>query len=289
MSVTFKLNHAETRWGQRANVVGNISQLGKWDPKKGYQLDWGTYPKWENKREQIKISSKEEAAKFEYKYVISDKRSDNLIWEKGINRTVDLTEYFDKGLDVVIEDLFFNAGGCPPKVYTKSKSVESKKSEACKEDKVLSKSVDKVESKKDVKNSSSDKGTKLKVIFMLNHAETNWGQTLNLVGCTDALGCWTTEGSHKMNSINTYPRWNNSLELEIDSKEDAKNIEYKYFIHDNKKNKNNWEKGINRKVDLSSYFGKSDVIVVEDMFFGAQGCAPEVYKARDDQKFAPEK
>jgi len=40
------------------------------------------------------------------------------------------------------------------------------------------------------------------------------------------------------------------LELEFDSKNDAV-FEYKYFIQDKKTNEIAWEKGVNRKVDLS--------------------------------------
>ena len=92
-----------------------------------------------------------------------------------------------------------------------------------------------------------------------------------------------------MNSVNTYPRWQNSLELTFDSKKDASKIEYKYFIHDKKSSKLNWEKGINRCVDLSSYFDKGKTVVVEDMFFGAQGCEPEVYEANKQDVLNAEK
>ena len=86
----------------------------------------GTYPRWQNKK-QVKITSKEEAANFQYKYVIHDKKSKKNNWEKGVNRSIDLTDYFDKGMDVVVEDLFFNAGGCPPKIYEQKKSDKDEK------------------------------------------------------------------------------------------------------------------------------------------------------------------
>ena len=59
----------------------------------------------------MKIESIKDAALFEYKYVINDKKTNGVIWEKGVNRCVDLTQYFKKGQDVIIEDLVFNAGG----------------------------------------------------------------------------------------------------------------------------------------------------------------------------------
>jgi hypothetical protein len=59
MQVIFKLNHAETKMGQRAHIIGGSSQLGAWDvsilninllfiqPKKAPKLTAnGTYPKW---------------------------------------------------------------------------------------------------------------------------------------------------------------------------------------------------------------------------------------------------
>ena len=86
----------------------------------------GTYPRWQNS---IKIGSKKDAAKIEYKYVIND-MINGFIWEKGVNRSVDLSDYFDKGQDVVVEDLFFNAAGCPPKVYPLDMESSEKKEES---------------------------------------------------------------------------------------------------------------------------------------------------------------
>ena len=187
-----------------------------------------------------------------------------------MNRSIDLTDYFDKGMDVVVEDLFFNAGGCPPKIYEQKKS-------------------DKDEKNKDESKSKDSSKKTLKVIFKLNHAETRWGQTVHIVGGSSGLGSWETKGAKKMSSVNTYPRWQNSIELTLDSKKDAAKVEYKYFIHDKKSSKLNWEKGINRCVDLSSYFDNGKAVVVEDMFFGAQGCSPEVYEASNEDILKAEK
>ena len=49
MQVIFKLNHAETRLGQNAHVVGGTEQMGAWKPTRATRMTSdGIYPKWKN-------------------------------------------------------------------------------------------------------------------------------------------------------------------------------------------------------------------------------------------------
>ena len=45
-NVTFTCNNGNTYWGQSVYVVGNIAQLGGWNPANGVQMDAPSYPTW---------------------------------------------------------------------------------------------------------------------------------------------------------------------------------------------------------------------------------------------------
>ena len=85
----------------------------------------GTYPKWQNK-DNIVFGSKAESI-IEYKYIINNEQVSIFIvfhliqsettWEDGNNRKVDLSNFFESGKTVVVEDDGFNKVGRKPKVY----------------------------------------------------------------------------------------------------------------------------------------------------------------------------
>lgn len=74
---------AETEWGQNVYVVGDIAELGGWNPAAAVPLTTGagTYPRWSGGGTLPPNTS------IEYKFVI---RQDNqpVIWETGANRTL---------------------------------------------------------------------------------------------------------------------------------------------------------------------------------------------------------
>ncbi|SFP00797.1 alpha-amylase [Amycolatopsis arida] len=70
---------ASTWWGQQVLVVGDVPQLGGWDPARGVALSARDYPVWTGS---VRLP---EGQRFEYKLV---KRAPdgNVVWESGPNR-----------------------------------------------------------------------------------------------------------------------------------------------------------------------------------------------------------
>lgn len=113
----FKLDHADTKLGRFTHISGSSKQLGSWKFSKAQEMNAkGTYPRWQSV-DKVKFRSKEELAKIEYKYVVGGRNSKRPIWEKGDNRKVDLSEYYDKGKVIVVEDRSFNNKDNKPNVY----------------------------------------------------------------------------------------------------------------------------------------------------------------------------
>lgn len=79
VSVKFKVNQAETYWGQNVYVVGNIKALGEWHTDKAIKLSPTNYPTWEGVVTDIPANSN-----FEFKFIKKDENG-NVIWESGSN------------------------------------------------------------------------------------------------------------------------------------------------------------------------------------------------------------
>lgn len=79
-----------------------------------------------------------------------------------------------------------------------------------------------------------------------------------------------------------YPSWECSQIVRFTSKEECRNLEYKYIMVDDKGGSVVWESGDNHKVDLSKmidkYQGPENVVVVEDDAFNSKRKSPKVYK-----------
>ncbi len=82
VAVTFQCSNGYTDWGQSVYIVGNISELGNWDPGSALALSPDNYPTWNN------TYSMPAGATFEWKGI---KRWENyptnpeVIWESGSN------------------------------------------------------------------------------------------------------------------------------------------------------------------------------------------------------------
>ncbi|MFI7275682.1 carbohydrate-binding module family 20 domain-containing protein [Streptomyces sp. NPDC049879] len=72
---------ATTVWGEHIAVVGDVPQLGGWDPARAVPLDPGSYPLW-----QAGIDLPAGTA-FAYKYVRTTDGQPGVVWETGANRT----------------------------------------------------------------------------------------------------------------------------------------------------------------------------------------------------------
>jgi phosphatidylserine/phosphatidylglycerophosphate/cardiolipin synthase-like enzyme len=78
-TVSFAVYQPATSWGQGVVVVGDIPELGDWDPAAGLALDGGSWPWWTGS---VDIPA---GVHFEYKLVLSDGSS--VTWEPGDNRS----------------------------------------------------------------------------------------------------------------------------------------------------------------------------------------------------------
>ncbi|PWK48739.1 subtilisin family serine protease [Actinoplanes xinjiangensis] len=79
IAATFNVT-AETRWGQQVSVVGNLPELGGWDPARAVALGPGGYPVWSG------TVSLPPNTTVEFKYVKRDPDG-TVTWEPGANRT----------------------------------------------------------------------------------------------------------------------------------------------------------------------------------------------------------
>lgn len=77
--VTFELYHDLTVWGEGLRIVGDIPELGDWDPELGVELDGSSWPWW---TATVTIPS---GTHFEYKAVLSSGAGTS--WERGGNRS----------------------------------------------------------------------------------------------------------------------------------------------------------------------------------------------------------
>lgn len=78
----FRVQAPQLRAGQLLALVGNIPQLGRWEPRCALRMVRTGINEWT-----ISISAEGVTLPFEYKYVILDESSGNLVsWEEGDNR-----------------------------------------------------------------------------------------------------------------------------------------------------------------------------------------------------------
>lgn len=78
--ITFTVNNATTVCGQNVYVVGNISQLGNWDPVHAVQMTPSSYPTWT-----VTIPLLQ-GQNIQFKFIKKDSAG-NVIWEDISNRT----------------------------------------------------------------------------------------------------------------------------------------------------------------------------------------------------------
>lgn len=76
--VTFHIEHAQTRPGDRLFVVGDRPEMGMWEPAQGVELDPSAWPMW---KASILLP---EGTRFSYKLV--QKTAQGWVWELGANR-----------------------------------------------------------------------------------------------------------------------------------------------------------------------------------------------------------
>ena len=79
VAATFNVT-AQTEWGDRVLVVGNLPELGAWDPSRAVEASVAAYPEW-TARTPLPANTR-----VEFKYVVRT-ASGTVRWEPGGNRT----------------------------------------------------------------------------------------------------------------------------------------------------------------------------------------------------------
>lgn len=79
--VTFTVHDYVTQWGQSMYVVGNVPELGNWDPAAAAPLSWVDSDTWSG----VVPFIASRGQTIEYKYIV--RQGGNTIWESGGNRT----------------------------------------------------------------------------------------------------------------------------------------------------------------------------------------------------------
>lgn len=79
IDVAIEVHHPGTRWGQSVVLVGDLPELGAWDPARGVVLDAGGWPRW---RGQVQLPL---GTRFAYKLAVVDERG-GVSWEWGDDR-----------------------------------------------------------------------------------------------------------------------------------------------------------------------------------------------------------
>jgi len=79
VAVTFSVKHGRTQWGDQVVVVGNLPELGAWEPADGIVLDSADWPIW---RGTVELPA---GVRVEFKPVVVHKSGD-VSWPDGANR-----------------------------------------------------------------------------------------------------------------------------------------------------------------------------------------------------------
>ena len=79
VALTFAVEHGGTEWGDEVLLVGDLPELGAWDPAAGIELDSTDWPVW---RGTAKLPA---GVRVEYKPVVRDKNG-RVTWAAGGNR-----------------------------------------------------------------------------------------------------------------------------------------------------------------------------------------------------------
>lgn len=81
VAVTFTVNGYTTQWGEEMYVVGNVPELGNWDPANAVKLNWVDSDTWSGP-----VTFTTSAGQvIEFKFIM--RQNGNTTWENGSNRT----------------------------------------------------------------------------------------------------------------------------------------------------------------------------------------------------------
>ncbi|CDW77583.1 water chloroplastic-like [Stylonychia lemnae] len=102
MQVRFRLGTANTKFGESVHVTGNIPQLSNWNAKQAplMSTDASRYPQWDS-MSSIILNDEQALSPFEYKYIIN--QNDNIKWEQGNNRVLNLSSHLGEKEVLIID------------------------------------------------------------------------------------------------------------------------------------------------------------------------------------------
>eukprot|EP01017_Pseudomicrothorax_dubius_P033599 TRINITY_DN4516_c0_g2_i7.p1 TRINITY_DN4516_c0_g2~~TRINITY_DN4516_c0_g2_i7.p1 ORF type:complete len:363 (-),score=53.19 TRINITY_DN4516_c0_g2_i7:34-1122(-) len=91
IGVTFNI-HYFAEFGQSVYVVGDVLELGFWNPQHAFRLTWTPGHEW---RGRLVLPSRYKTAVIEYKYIVAATENINsaVRWEEGSNREIDFRQF----------------------------------------------------------------------------------------------------------------------------------------------------------------------------------------------------
>ena len=213
MKITFKVNY-HTRWGQNVYISGSSEELGKNNTKEAYPLQYITDGNWE-----VELEFSNKTSRIDYKYLIKNGSEEDIIWEWGTPREIDLSGI--KSNEIVMED-----------AWRPQSDIENP---------LLSQAfVDNLFKRKKVSKNKNIPIANCKL--QLVAPRIGQDQVFCIVGSCRSLGGWNPENALIMQNTN-FPVWHADFKLE----DDERDFEYKYAIYDQKEKKLiEWESGDNR-------------------------------------------
>jgi 4-alpha-glucanotransferase len=213
MKVSFKVNYF-TQWGQNLYICGSSEELGKNNTTEAFPLQHTSGGNWEG---EVNFAGK--TRHIEYKYLIKNGSEENVLWEWGSPRLLDLS--LIKSDEIVLED-----------AWRPQNDVENTLlSQAFVGNLFKRANTTKLKSVK-------DPNCRLQLVA----PRIGQHQSFCVVGSCKSLGGWNPEKALMMQDAN-FPVWQADFKLE----KEERDFEYKYAIYDHHAKKIiEWETGENR-------------------------------------------
>jgi len=225
MKLIFKINY-HTSWGQNLYVLGSSKELGKDNTTEAVPMNYTQDGNWEA---ELDIDSKQNKS-ISYRYIVKNGSEDNILFEFGDGRTVEL---MSDRLKMILEDTWTTKDDPDNALLTQAFAGNLFRRE----------------------NPKKKRG-KAHADYQLQLIAPRIGkhQSMCVVGNIKSLGSWDTEKALVM-SDHDFPVWKVQFKLET---EDT-HVEYKYAIYDHETGKvGEWEFGENRYLDAQ---GSADNLI----------------------------